>query len=248
MRLAVHEFGEGDRTAAIVHGISGSGILWQDFAERLARRHRFRVLAVDLRGHGDSARAAHYRLRDFAADLLETLPPGLDLALGHSLGGRVLADAAASLAPRRAVYLDPAFDVDAGVAGRRLLAYRLTAPILARLLSLVDPAVPAPLRRRLRASTRRWDRGMALSVVRELDARRIPPAAPPVPSTVVRATRSNLLRPGYLAGLAEHGWDVREFRARHDLHLLAPEALLDALDDVLRAPLVVGARSGLGAR
>ncbi|MEC8763425.1 MAG: alpha/beta fold hydrolase, partial [Actinomycetota bacterium] len=79
MRLAVHEFGSGDRTAAIVHGISGSGLLWQDFAERLSRRHGMRVLAVDLRGHGSSPRSEHYRLRDFTDDLVETLPTDLDL-------------------------------------------------------------------------------------------------------------------------------------------------------------------------
>ncbi|RCL87121.1 MAG: alpha/beta fold hydrolase, partial [Microbacterium sp.] len=111
--MAVHEFGSGDRTAAIVHGISGSGLLWQDFAERLSRRHGMRVLAVDLRGHGSSPRSEHYRLRDFTDDLVETLPTDLDLAIGHSLGGRALADAAERLQPHRAIYLDPALDVDA---------------------------------------------------------------------------------------------------------------------------------------
>lgn len=237
MRLAVHEFGSGERTAAIVHGISGSGLLWQDFAERLSRRHRMRVLAVDLRGHGSSPRAEHYRLRDFTDDLVESLPDDLDIAIGHSLGGRALADAAERLKPGRAIYLDPALDVDAGVAGRRLLTYRMTGPIVARMLSVVDPAVPAPLRRRLRASTRRWDSAMALAVVRELDAHRVEPAPPPVPSTVVKATKSSLLRHRYLDRLTAHGWDVREFFSRHEMQLLKPEALLDALEDVLIAPV-----------
>lgn len=236
VRLAVHEFGSGDRTAAIVHGISGSGLLWQDFAERLSRRHGMRVLAVDLRGHGSSPRSEHYRLRDFTDDLVETLPTDLDLAIGHSLGGRALADAAERLQPHRAIYLDPALDVDAGVAGRRLLTYRMAGPVVARMLSVVDPAVPASLRRRLRASTRRWDRFMALSVVQELDAHRVEPAAPPVPSTIVKATKSRLLRGRYLERLKAYGWDVREFLSRHEMQLLKPEALLDALEDVLRAP------------
>lgn len=240
MRLAIHEFGSGDRTAAVIHGISGSGLLWQDFSERLSRRYGFRVLAVDLRGHGSSARADHYRLHDFSTDLLQSLPQGLDLAIGHSLGGRVLADAAAALRPARAIYLDPALDVDAGVAGRRLMTLRMAGPVVARMLSVVDPAVPAPLRRRLRASTRRWDRMMALSVARELDAYRIVPMTPPVPSTVVKATKSSLLRRGYLERLADHGWDVREFPSRHELQLIKPEEVLDSLDDVLRAPVRVG--------
>ncbi|OJW00647.1 MAG: hypothetical protein BGO47_02280 [Microbacterium sp. 67-17] len=222
--MAVHEFGSGDRTAAIVHGISGSGLLWQDFAERLSLRHGMRVLAVDLRGHGSSPRSEHYRLRDFTDDLVETLPTDLDLAIGHSLGGRALADAAAQLQPHRAIYLDPALDVDAGVAGRRLLTYRMAGPVVARMLSVVDPAVPAR------------DRFMALSVVQELDAHRVEPAPPPVPSTIVKATKSRLLRSRYLERLKAYGWDVREFLSRHEMQLLKPEALLDALEDVLRAP------------
>ncbi|GAA1690848.1 hypothetical protein GCM10009808_04750 [Microbacterium sediminicola] len=233
MRLAIHEFGSGERTAAVIHGISGSGLLWQDFAERLSHRHGMRVLAVDLRGHGSSPRAEQYRLQDFRQDLIDTLPQGLDVAIGHSLGGRALADAVDALNPRRAIYLDPALDVDAGPAGRHLLTWPVTGPIVARMLSIIDPAVPAAGKRRLRASTRRWDRGMARKVAQELDARRVVPSAPAVPSTIVKATQSSLLRVPYLDRLASLGWDVRQFVSRHEMHLLKPQELLALLDDVL---------------
>jgi len=72
--------------------------------------------------------------------------------------------------------------------------------------------------------------------VQELDAHRVEPAPPPVPSTIVKATKSRLLRARYLERLRGYGWDVREFLSRHEMQLLKPEALLDALEDVLRAP------------
>lgn len=69
----------------------------------------YRVVAVDLRGHGLSGRAGSYTAQDHADDLAETLPRGAELALGHSLGGLTLSLAAERLAPRRAVYAEPAW-------------------------------------------------------------------------------------------------------------------------------------------
>ncbi|MFI9583782.1 alpha/beta fold hydrolase [Streptomyces sp. NPDC052236] len=43
----------------------------------------YRVIAVDLRGHGASAHDSYSRSL-FADDLVETLPAGADLAIGHS--------------------------------------------------------------------------------------------------------------------------------------------------------------------
>jgi len=81
---------------------------WHAVAADMVSRG-YRVLAPDLRGHGRSERAASYLPEDFAADLVETLPAGADIAIGHSLGGLALALAAARLRPARAIYSDPAF-------------------------------------------------------------------------------------------------------------------------------------------
>jgi pimeloyl-ACP methyl ester carboxylesterase len=62
----------------------------------------------DLRGHGASPRG-EYTPQAWADDLVESLPVGVELAIGHSLGGMALALAAPRLAPKRAVYVDPAW-------------------------------------------------------------------------------------------------------------------------------------------
>jgi pimeloyl-ACP methyl ester carboxylesterase len=80
------------------------------FGERLAARG-WRVVAPDLRGHGDSPRGA-YSMAQLADDLVATSPPRPALAIGHSLGGAVLARALAGLEPARAVYADPAWRID----------------------------------------------------------------------------------------------------------------------------------------
>jgi pimeloyl-ACP methyl ester carboxylesterase len=62
----------------------------------------------DLRGHGLSPRG-DYAPQLWADDLVDSLPRGADLAIGHSLGGMALSLAVSALEPSRAVFVDPAW-------------------------------------------------------------------------------------------------------------------------------------------
>lgn len=231
MRLAQREWGSGERTLAVVHGINGSGALWEWFALELSDRFGFRVVAVDLRGHGASGRASSYLIDDFAGDLVETLPAGLDIVLGHSLGGRVVERAIPQLMPSRAIYLDPGFAV--GVPRFLRSAPGLQA-LLSRMLAISAPGVPSAARPIKARTTRDWDRGMSRQIVLDLADNHVPAAAPLVPSTVLLSHRSPLVPARYAARLRDAGWDVRAFpRAQHDMYLLDPTGTLDRLADVL---------------
>jgi pimeloyl-ACP methyl ester carboxylesterase len=89
----------------LLHGGSAHGHWWDGVAPALA--DRFRVLALELRGHGDSewARPAAYDVDDYAADVA-ALVEQEDLRtlrlVGHSLGGLVAAAAAALVSGRMA--------------------------------------------------------------------------------------------------------------------------------------------------
>lgn len=72
----------------------------------------YRVVMPDLRGHGVSPRG-EYTPQAWADDLVESLPAGVDLAIGHSLGGMSLSLAVGRLHPARAVYVDPAWKMTA---------------------------------------------------------------------------------------------------------------------------------------
>jgi len=76
--------------AVLVHGVTSSSRTWWRVGPALAGRG-FRVLAVDLRGHGASPRAvAGLSLADLAADLAETVGGDpVELLVGHSLGALV---------------------------------------------------------------------------------------------------------------------------------------------------------------
>jgi pimeloyl-ACP methyl ester carboxylesterase len=78
----------------IVHGLFGSARNWSAIARRIAQGHVAgprRVIAVDLRNHGDSGWDADAGYGALAADLAETIGGEIgapvDL-LGHSMGGK----------------------------------------------------------------------------------------------------------------------------------------------------------------
>jgi len=92
LRYAVDEAGAGE-PLLLLHGFTGSAATWRDLWPRLAVR--FRVLAVDLPGHGGSdapADPARYTISRVAADLVAVLERRAARPahwLGYSMGGRL---------------------------------------------------------------------------------------------------------------------------------------------------------------
>src|SRR5579862_1085571 len=86
-------WGEGKTTlpgALLLHGITSNAKSWIRVGPALA--DRYRVYAIDMRGHGDSVKspAGTYSLRqvaDDAAALMEALDLQNPLLMGHSWGG-----------------------------------------------------------------------------------------------------------------------------------------------------------------
>src|SRR5580704_3957404 len=79
-------------TLVLIHGVTFTAELnWRRVLEPLGRH--FRVIAADLRGHGDGIRAgSRFRLEDCADDvaaLAEALDISRFVAVGYSMGGMV---------------------------------------------------------------------------------------------------------------------------------------------------------------
>jgi pimeloyl-ACP methyl ester carboxylesterase len=92
VRLAYREWGAADAPPVVlVHGITSSSLSWARVAAALAGRYR--AIATDNKGHGDSARpAAGYRFDDQAretAGLMRALGIERARVIGHSWGGAI---------------------------------------------------------------------------------------------------------------------------------------------------------------
>jgi lipase len=118
--LSVSEFGPEDgRPVLALHGIGGHGGRWRRLAEEYLLGYR--LIAPDLRGHGESSKLPPWTLEQHAADLLSVMD-SLDYSglpvIGHGFGGAA-AIHLARLAPQRVtklILLDPAIGLDPQVA------------------------------------------------------------------------------------------------------------------------------------
>jgi pimeloyl-ACP methyl ester carboxylesterase len=87
--LATRSWGGQGSPALLVHGVTSSSRTWWRVGPALAGRG-FRVVAVDLRGHGASPpTVAGLSLADLAGDVTETVEGPVELLVGHSLGALV---------------------------------------------------------------------------------------------------------------------------------------------------------------
>ncbi|GKQ35461.1 alpha/beta fold hydrolase [Streptomyces sp. A012304] len=228
MRLHTQEWGTGERLAVLVHGIMADHRTWHELVPVLTGRG-YRVVAVDLRGHGASGRGP-YAPRLFAEDLLDTLPRGPELALGHSLGALALALAVRELAPARAVYSEPAWRLggDSGTLDPAVFTLFKRSPRL--LTSFLHPS--AHTTERLTTERRAldsWDEttALALSSYRHVDHT---PAEPLVPSLVQVSDPSTLVSAATRAELARRGFEVRTVPdAPHAIHRDRFDAFVESL-------------------
>lgn len=91
--VAVHDLGGDGQPLLLAHAAGLHGLVWAPLVERLA--DRFRCVAFDARGHGDSGKRPDedFDWHGFARDVLAVVDEaGLErpLGLGHSSGGAAL--------------------------------------------------------------------------------------------------------------------------------------------------------------
>ncbi|MGA4850943.1 alpha/beta fold hydrolase [Streptomyces sp. G5(2025)] len=226
MRLHTATWGDGGRVALLVHGLMADHRTWHEVGPVLADRG-YRVVAVDLRGHGRSGRGG-YAPELFAEDLAETLPAGAELALGHSLGALALALVVERLRPSRVVYSEPAWRLGGphGTLDPAAFALFKRAPRF-----LVRSFRPDWDAERVTEETRAleaWDEktAHALSSYRMMDHT---PKAPLVPSLVQLSDPSTLVSSEMREEMVCRGFEVRTVPgASHTIHR-------DHLDEFLRS-------------
>jgi esterase len=251
--LAAETIGDGERTVLICHGILGSRRNWRSFARGLvAALPGWRVVVVDLRGHGDSSDLGPpYTVAQCAQDLADLdLDP--EVVVGHSFGGKVVLAYTALLprALRQTWVLDAIPGPTAGDLTANEVSLVIAAlkglPTLERRTELIDiltgQGFSPTLARWMTTNLQRTPDGLTwrfdLDAIQALIADYFALDLWDVLETptsdleihVVQATRSDRWTPEVLARFADLplGSDVllHELDAGHWVHVDAPGALI----------------------
>jgi pimeloyl-ACP methyl ester carboxylesterase len=105
----IERWGERGPVVLCVHGMTSSRKAWERLAQHL--ENRFRVVAYDQRGHGDSAdvhgsMALKRGIRD-VENVAAALGEPIDLLIGHSWGGAIAIEAGLQMPVWRVAAIDP---------------------------------------------------------------------------------------------------------------------------------------------
>lgn len=102
VRIVYEARGEGEPALVFIHGGLANRTFWRHQVEALSSRYR--VIALDLAGHGESGRDRRaWSIRQFGQDVkavIERLGPAQVVLIGNSLGGPVAFEAAALMLGR----------------------------------------------------------------------------------------------------------------------------------------------------
>lgn len=88
IKVAYTDVGKG-RVIVLLHGFLGSHDIWSEFSKKLSKR--FRVIAIDLPGHGKTPSIGYYHSMELLAQsvkaVLDSIGVRRYVIAGHSMGG-----------------------------------------------------------------------------------------------------------------------------------------------------------------
>ncbi|MGZ0145660.1 alpha/beta fold hydrolase [Kribbella sp. WER1] len=218
--------------AVLLHGMLGSAEQFWRVGPALADRG-YRAVALDLPGHGSSPAAPAADLALFATSVVETVGSAPELAIGHSLGAVVLAEALPALKPSRAVYVDaPLSDATSDAVQEDALAARFTAARDGRTVEALRVSRPlwSEEDRAVEArAAQQFD--VATAVALELAYQGLHPSSADTPSLVIRAEPSRFVSQRRAEELQLLGFEVRSVPgAGHSIWYSHFDEFITALD------------------
>jgi len=238
-------------TLMLIHGVTVTAELnWARVFAPLSRH--FRVVAMDLRGHGDGIGAGvRFRLEDCADDvaaLAEVLAIGSFVAVGYSMGGMVaqlvcrrhapMVSGLVLCATARNVLGSPAEKLAALALPATAAAFwwnPLLQPVSAEILgmTLLGPVDDPATARWARAQLRRTPLGTALAAVQAVCEFTSHSwiSQVDVPTAVVVTTRDRVVPPGRQRKLAEAipGASIHEVDGDHAVCITVPQVFAQVL-------------------
>lgn len=201
----------------------------------------FRAIAVDLPGHGHSEPHLAGGLAEYGDFLAQSVPARPDLALGHSMGAMVVAEALPRLQPRRAVYVDVPFQPSTSSEQRKddplALAAAFEEAKARRTASGLAQTRPwwKPRDREVEVvAARLFDVPTAVALELATDHASLAPPALTIPSLLIHAEPSDFVPDERIAQLRQLGFATRAVPgAGHSVWYGFFDPFMSALDDWL---------------
>jgi pimeloyl-ACP methyl ester carboxylesterase len=234
VNLRYLDTGDGDPALVFIHGWCCNQSMWGDQIEAFAPKHR--IIAVDLRGHGESDKPDQdYDIAGFADDmawLIREIGLGRPVLIGHSMGGvttlnllRKQPDIA-----RAAVFVDAGIIpfpaelrpmVDQTIEALKTPGYKdIAKNAIAQFMFREES--PPELRDRVAAEMAEApQRLMYTALPSTLDEANYPPGPVPVPSLFVKAATLQATEEQIKERYP--GMEVVSFDAGHFVHMEKPQ-------------------------
>lgn len=132
--LHLSTYGDGPKTALLIHGLADSSQTWKPMSRYLAN-YGYASIAPDLSGHGKSPVADKYSVEGWADDILKlNIKP--DIIIGHSLGGLIATKLQDFYKPQQTILLDPVFRLPKSLIALSLVQKIFKKSMLDKLESL----------------------------------------------------------------------------------------------------------------
>ena len=246
----------GTAGVVLVHGGSAHSGWWDHIGPLLGTTHR--VVAVDLSGHGDSARRSRYPIEGWADEVMAAAEAGgivgQPYIVGHSMGGRIAGavgarhrESVAGLIIIDSPFQEPSAESIAGQLRRAPKTYPSEEEICGRFRTVPeqDTLLPYVARHVAAESVRKTDEGWVWKfdpdmLRKRLDHGRIPPLEPlrtgETPVVYIRCERGLVSREraSEIAGLFDRPATVVELaEAGHHPMMDQPLPLVATLRTVL---------------
>lgn len=210
--MAREEWGAGDDVVLLLHGMAGSSRTWWQVGPALAR-YGYRVLAVDFPGHGRSDPDPGATPESFVEALTRSVPFPVALAVGHSMGGSILARAVAGgqIKPAAGVYVEAPLATPVLTISREELRARYADMKAERTETWYRQNRPSMLAGDTdaeAAASRAWDVDTAVSLSWHA-AGRTTDLSPDIPSLIIRAEPSDAVDSHAAVALQRRGFTVR---------------------------------------
>lgn len=230
--LHLSTYGDGSKTALLIHGLADSSQTWKPLAVHLSS-YGYTSIAPDLSGHGKSPKVDKYSVDNWVNDITQLgIKP--DVIIGHSLGGLVATKLQDFYKPQQTILLDPVFRLPKSLIGLSLVQKVFKKSMLDKLESLHINNISGTQEYE---NLRSWDSRTVEALVS--DSKTVKKLFKGSHKTLLIRAKKSYISPRKLSKKSPLNIHLWEFPSSHTIHKDCFEMLTKLMDDFLHPDILV---------